>query len=84
MLFPKPVRQRNRKAIEKARKGYCEWCGRSGPVEVHHVTTRGAGGVDCERTNLVSLCYICHTKAHNLQITKKQLKDVIARRALWS
>ena len=79
MLFPKPVRQRNRKAIEKARKGYCEWCGAENVyIEVHHIVSRGAGGRDCE-LNMISLCdgpmtNDCHGRAHDGKITKEELR----------
>ena len=33
----------------------CEYCGRLGAIEAHHVSKRSAGGADAE-TNLIMLC----------------------------
>lgn len=80
MQFPKQKRLRDKKAIESARKPYCELCGRSGAgLQVHHVVTRGAGGHD-HPCNLVCVCVDCHTEIHAGRIPKNELWPVIARR----
>lgn len=79
MMYPKKKRIKNKKEIEKARKKYCEYCGRTWGIEVHHIKTRGSGGND-ELSNLVSLCADCHTKAHNGQIPKRNLKYIVEKR----
>ena len=79
-MFAKRKRIKNPEAIEKARKPYCEYCGRSGVVHVHHwLRTKGAGGDDVPE-NLISLCVHCHTKAHHGRISKDKFREIINRR----
>lgn len=47
--------------------GYCEGCGLSAPLDVHHRQARGAGGVHGlaatvanDVRNLLALCRVCH------------------------
>lgn len=75
-MIPKPHRIVDKKAIEEARKPYCQVCGRWGVVHVHHIKTRGSGGGDVPE-NLISLCYECHTKAHAGKLSKEFLKERI-------
>lgn len=45
----------------------CCWCGRSGPSQPHHLTTRGMGGgsrLDVA-INLAPLCHQCHRDHHD-------------------
>ena len=81
MQIPKPRRTKSKRAIGDARKPYCEYCGKCGQISVHHVKSRGSGGGDTS-DNLVSLGELCgcHTKAHNGQISKAELRAIIARR----
>lgn len=53
------------KAIETARKNFCQVCGKyqEKGLHVHHRKTKGSGGSDTEE-NLVCLCHECHTKVH--------------------
>jgi hypothetical protein len=68
----KSMRVVDRKAIEAARKNYCELCGSfRGPFQVHHVKTRGSGGGDLAEL-LINLCVgpgtnDCHGKVHRAQ-----------------
>jgi len=61
---------RDPKAIESARKNFCQVCGRyqESGLHVHHVKSKGSGGDDSP-DNLVTLCYECHTKVHAGEIT---------------
>lgn len=84
-MIEKPFCLRDPKAVKAARKPYCEYCGRYGPVIVHHYNrTRGAGGDDIYTEdgsgddNLISLCPECERKAHNAQISKSQLREAKA------
>ena len=72
-MIPKPKRIKNPRAIEAARKPYCEYCGCLGTVHVHHIKTKGSGGHDIPE-NLISLCPLCHDKAHWGQISKEALR----------
>lgn len=78
-MFPKPARIKNKKEIKKARKKYCEYCGGTWGIEVHHYRSRGAGGND-GKENLISLCWGCHRKVHNGQIPKEKIKYIIEKR----
>jgi 5-methylcytosine-specific restriction endonuclease McrA len=75
IAIPKPKRIVDRKAIEAARKPYCELCGRWGTVDVHHIDSRGAGHGD-EPENLISLCRVCHRKAHDGNISRDELREI--------
>lgn len=80
MMIPKPKRIKDRKAIERVRKPYCELCGRHDlGIHVHHIIPKGRGGPD-HRYNLISLCAACHTKAHAGGIPQDDLWVVIGRR----
>ena len=69
----KPCRRRKAKTDKakreriKERDGYaCVECGESHNLHVHHVVSRENGGTD-DDTNLVTLCKLCHAKAHEGQ-----------------
>lgn len=76
---PKPTRKKSKKNREKAKKGHCEYCGKYGAVQVHHIVSRGAGGGD-EPDNLISLCSgppnDCHGRVHNGNILKAELQAI--------
>jgi len=81
MMFPKTKRVKDKKAIEQARKPYCEYCGRTGGIHVHHVSPVGyAKKGNDELSNLISLCINCHDKAHRGLISKERLKEIIGER----
>lgn len=76
--FPKPKRIVSRKAIEMARKAYCQVCGETrGLREVHHKKTKGAGGHDVSE-NLVCLCAKCHRLAQEgkLDLSEVETRDM--------
>ena len=78
-MLKKPKRIVNKQAIENARKLNCEYCYKFGNIEVHHITSRGAGGHDVS-ANLISLCRDCHSKAHTGQIGRQELRDIALQR----
>ncbi len=51
-------------ALETCRsRRRCEVCGRVGPVEAHHILSKGAGRVDIDE-NLIALDSSCHSAHH--------------------
>jgi hypothetical protein len=48
-------------------RGRCRWCGRLGPVDLHHVQYRRGAGYDRD-DNLISLCRIHHGFVHGVRI----------------
>lgn len=80
MVHPKPKRLKDRKAIEAARKQYCEVCGRwDMAMQVHHIACKGSGGPD-HSYNLITVCVACHTLAHSGRIARDTLWRIVARR----
>lgn len=80
MMFPKQKRQKSRSCIDKIRSsGKCEKCGSEFGLEVHHIKSRGAWGSDTE-DNLVCLCYVCHRKVHDGNISRDELREIVRRR----
>ena len=75
------------KAIKRVReqsKGFSEYCGTfSPPLHIHHIKSKGSGGNDTP-DNLISLCFICHHMAHNVEIAKDRLKEIVRRREDWN
>lgn len=71
--------KRDEKAIQAARKSYCEYCGRCAEGEPHHIFTRGAGGRDIKE-NLIELCFDCHRAAHDGHIRRDALLGLVAKR----
>ena len=61
---PKPQKHKHKpkKRIYPDKKHICAVCGRSGYTEWHHKVFRSQGGG--EGDNLIELCRICHTRAH--------------------
>ena len=78
-MLPKPKRIVSQKAIDFARLPYCEHCLRWTQTQSHHVKSKGSGGND-EPDNLVSLCVPCHAKAHNGQISREALREIVMSR----
>jgi 5-methylcytosine-specific restriction endonuclease McrA len=63
-MFPKPQKRiKDPKALQQARKPYCEMCYKWGNTEPHHIVFRSQGGHDTT-DNLISLCIECHNDAH--------------------
>lgn len=66
---------------------FCVACGEEDllQLENHHLVPLGEGGPDVE-TNLITLCYECHGKAHGMirkdirQLTKEGIARAVARR----
>ncbi len=59
--------------------GWCEYCGRPGYTEKHHIKTRGAGGKDVQE-NFVRLCPECHDLAQQYRIDRLELIQIVAAR----
>lgn len=78
-VFPKNPRIKNKKIISEMRTSYCEYCGRYGETEIHHLASRGASGGDI-RENLINLCRLHHRKAHSGQIPRDELFSIVAKR----
>ena len=77
---PKPVRLRDPKAIDAARKPYCEVCGRPAQGEPHHIIPRSVGGAD-HKLNLIQLCRRCHYgDVASGKLKPEQLFAIIAKR----
>jgi len=80
-VFPKPKRIRDKQAIKKARREWCEYCGKGGWTQVHHIVAVGFAqrGHDIPE-NLVALCVRCHTRVHNWdpQREKEKLVKIVA------
>jgi len=47
--------------IIDSKRGPCRICQSTGPVEFHHLVSRGIGGSDTE-SNIVPLCSHCHER----------------------
>ena len=76
-MIPKPKRIKDKKAIEQARKEWCEVCGKPGNVHVHHIRPIGFSRTGNDTPdNLISLCPICHRKVHDGNIPKDKLGRV--------
>jgi hypothetical protein len=83
---PKPRRIEDRKTIDwvlHKRDGCCMYglhthrtraC--SGPLDPHHIQTRGAGGDDVPE-NLITLCRTHHNLAQNHRIPKEELYGIL-------
>jgi len=64
---PPPHKKKKRPGFTGPRSKYCQYCGRRGYTEAHHIISRGAGGADTE-DNRIDLCKgpgsnNCHDKA---------------------
>lgn len=71
-MIPKVKRIKDPEAVNNARLTYCQYCGRTGIMQVHHIKSKGSGGNDTP-DNLISLCIDCHAKAHSGQIKRGDL-----------
>jgi hypothetical protein len=67
--IPKPIRFTDDKLLAKVRTQSCVACGKPGPSDPHHLTTRGHGGGDLE-DNLIALCRKHHTEVETIGIRK--------------
>jgi 5-methylcytosine-specific restriction endonuclease McrA len=78
--LPKPKRTKDKALLKALRLGHCELCGRADMgLQVHHVVSKGSGGPDA-RENLITLCRLCHLRAHAGEIDKAALWAIVARR----
>jgi len=84
-VFPKkfnpvpkpPKRVKDKRAIERARKKYCEYCGETRlKLEVHHIEGQGRFGPGDVGDNLITLCLVCHGKAQRFEIPAEELKEI--------
>ena len=75
---PKNERKKNKKLIDN-KKHICEYCGKKGWTNKHHIKSKGSGGDDTEN-NLIELCGVCHVKAHSGEISKEDLLKIVKRR----
>jgi hypothetical protein len=74
-------------AVQAARLPWCEFCPSNAvkpeQIHVHHAKSRGAGGGDVAG-NLISLCWLCHHKAHTARISRPRImRFLINRDGLW-
>jgi len=68
-MFPKSKRVVNKELLEEIGQHNCLACGRRGPSDAHHVTTKGAGGGDTI-DNIIPLCRRDHTRIHTEGMAK--------------
>ncbi len=79
--IPKHPRIVDKNCIDFIRSiGYCEYCGSRFSLQVHHIKSRGAGGDDVPG-NLICLCYECHRKTHDGNISRGELRHIVGKRA---
>ncbi len=81
-----PKRVKDKKAREKARKKYCEYCGVHSvsniTLEVHHIRGQGRYGKGDVAENLITLCKgplpanDCHGKAQTFEISIEALEEI--------
>ena len=69
----------DKKTYYATQKFYCEVCYQRAYGGPHHCISRGAGGPDAKE-NLIQLCQTCHRQAHDGNIPRQKLWEVIARR----
>lgn len=78
--IPKPKRVKDKRAIRRARKPYCEYCGETRlKLEVHHIEGQGRYGPGDVADNLITLCIICHGKAQRFEIPMEELQEIRGR-----
>lgn len=72
----------NKKLLAEFSFGRCEWCGKAGPTDPHHIFGRGmAGGKRMDlRITLISLCRACHKHFHDGHIEQTDLLAVASAR----
>lgn len=69
MMFPKTKRVVDLELLSKTREYNCFVCGKPGPSDPHHITSKGAGGGDVV-SNLIPLCRRHHTEIHKVGLSK--------------
>lgn len=87
MSCPKPKRIKDPETIDyirTKRDGCCmvgkmrpEYGACWGPLEIHHITTRGAHGDDIPK-NLIGLCSRHHQMAQNRRIPAEELRSILS------
>jgi 5-methylcytosine-specific restriction endonuclease McrA len=81
-VYPKPRKRLKNPALLRAMREeipYCERCGKPGYGGMHHIVHRSQRGDDV-RTNLVRLCYECHTGVHDGRYDSQELVEIMTRR----
>jgi len=66
-------KKKKRRGFKGKASPYCQFCGRVGYTERHHIIPRSRGGEDTEE-NRIDLCVYCHGKAHEGKIKPEELK----------
>lgn len=74
-----PARVSNPETVQSIRGDWCERCGKPGPVQEHHIKTRGSGGSDIP-LNKIGLCFGCHRGFHDGKIDRYEFVVIVARR----
>ena len=66
MIFKKTKSQKNKKIYKKLidEQHYCQLCGSTCWLEIHHIVYRSENGSNDER-NLIRLCKKCHEMVHS-------------------
>lgn len=74
------LKESTRIAVLKRDHYKCRNCGSELYLEVHHIVYRSNGGSD-SKSNLITLCDVCHAKKHEGEpIYNLMMKKVISRR----
>ena len=68
-MYPKIKRVVDLDLLSEVREHSCFVCGKPGPSDPHHITSKGAGGGDT-KDNLIPLCRKDHVKFHKVGLSK--------------
>jgi hypothetical protein len=85
LKFPKNPRKVNKRIVKRYGEAHpnCQVCNGIAS-EVHHIVFKSHGGSD-EDNNLISLCWMCHRKAHSVYNTGEILtKESLCIHKKWS
>ncbi len=78
----KSIRIVDESVLQAARNmGQCEVCGRPGPTDPAHISSRGSGGDDTNE-NVVAACRLCHREQHQGLISLERFRQIVANRAI--
>ncbi|HYF35122.1 MAG TPA: HNH endonuclease signature motif containing protein [Prosthecobacter sp.] len=78
--IPKPKRHRDKNALKVAPGSRCEICGGTWGLCKHHIKTKGSGGADDAKRNLIVVCIPCHARCHSGEIAKSVLRELVKKR----
>ena len=59
--------------LAKERDGCCIHCGSTYSLEAHHIIPRSFIEVRYDLNNIITLCFNCHYKVHNIPEFKQML-----------